>query len=217
MAAVPPGLDVGNEDGPFAYVGSAAEGAFAVNVMDIGRYTSQGTIKYSTEWPEKVEGFGLAVTAAEFGSDGRMEDLAVGARDMVVLLKAESWPNFGGAKKKIVVSAQSTASTEWPKGDYTKIVSGDLVDNADKSVNHEVVAAVPAENSVAVIYDVNSECFVDDKIPGMSAPGSSAWSYPVALWASAAPCSSQTWIQPPGSSCWWGPMRATRSSSTPSR
>ncbi len=170
VASVPPGLNMANAiDGPFAYVGSAASGMYSVRVIDTGRYTSQSKIINMSTWPEAVEGLGLSVTAAEFGTDGRQEDLAVGAQNAVVLLKATTWPTFGATP--IVVSTTSNPSTagdpstDWPLGEFSKIVSGDLVDNAEESQNHEVVASVPAENSVVVIYDINSLCFEDDTIP----------------------------------------------------
>ena len=156
MAAVPSSLTAAGAQGPFLYLGSVSLGLGTVRVMDA--VTMRHVQAYDAPvQPQVVASFGLSLAAARLGDNGLADDIAVGAKDAVVLLRAASggtlsWP-YMQTDQAVVVAG----GTDWPSGELSVIASGDLDPSTDED---EVVAAVPEKNAVVVIHHV-ADCFAN--------------------------------------------------------
>jgi hypothetical protein len=150
MAPVPPGLSVSALAGPYVYVGSASAAGSTVRVLDAITFKAVPTSTYTA--PANVAEFGLSVAAADLGaSPGTRDDLAVGAKDALVLMRASSWPAMGDA-------VRVAGAAGWPAGDFSVIAAGDLDSRATDE--DEVAASIPGQNIVVVVHHVG-DCFAD--------------------------------------------------------
>lgn len=153
MAPVPISPPVGDNNGPYAYVASATGEGDMVKVMDVSnlRPANSDSIKPLSSWQPAISDFGLSLAAANLGSGASREDLVVGARDAVVLLRVNAetkWPNFILDKPMILAEG-----TDWPKGGFKTLAVGKLDAGSTDSVD-EIVAGIPDQNAVVIIYNI---------------------------------------------------------------
>lgn len=153
-AAVPSSVTAAGAQGPFLYLGSVSLGLGTVRVMDAVTMRHVQAYDAPTQ-PQAVTSFGLSLAAARLGEGALPDDVAVGAKDAVVLLRAASggtlsWP-YMQTDQAVVVAG----GTDWPSGDFSVIASGDLDPSTDED---EIVAAVPEKNAVVVVHHV-ADCF----------------------------------------------------------
>ena len=163
MAPAPSGAKVGAHNGPFAWIGTEATPG-SVRVLDVTTFKKVGT---ALKRPGRAK-FGLSVAAANLDQAGDRDDVAVGAEDALVLLRAwnsagQSWPvmNEGSA-----VTATAPGQAGWPQGGFSVIATGNLDPDTKED---EVVAAVPEKNAVVVIHHI-ADCFAADAADAADVP-----------------------------------------------
>lgn len=163
MAPAPSDNAVGSAQGPFVYAGSTSHDVGTVRVLDVITLRRLHAIyEAPSPSPVTVTDFGLAVAPADLGDGGSRDDLAVGAKNAVVLMRAVSgaWPDMQ-QDQAVTVSG----GTDWPEGgSFTVLATGNL---DTSTVEDEVVAATPehsAGKGAVVIVHHTAECFVDPAI-----------------------------------------------------
>jgi hypothetical protein len=151
VARAPVKQSIGGTSGPHALVGAPG----AILVVDINLFFAADSVKPAADWPAVID-FGLSVTLARLGTaarEGSGEELAVGARDSVVLIRTErdAWPLPLKNERPLVISSGS----DWPTGDFRVIAAGNLrARKGSDPETDEVVAAAPEKNAVVVLYDL---------------------------------------------------------------
>lgn len=155
MAPAPSGSAVGTAQGPFVYIGTSAGVTGSVRVFDAGTFRQ---VPPAYPAPATVNGFGLALAPARLDPTTDEDDLAVGATDSVVLLRAVdgAWPSMQTDKARVIAGG-----ADWPGGGFSVLAAGDLDPSTGED---EVAAAVPEKNAVVVVHHIDG-CFQDPSLP----------------------------------------------------
>jgi hypothetical protein len=146
LAALP-GVPSPSGGGPVCYLTSVAAGVGTVRAIDINRFGLVSPAYDAVDsWTPKVVDFGQSVAVGAFADGTTRDDVAVGARDAVVVLKAAA------AATLQLDDTNAGVFANLPAGTYSVLATGDL-DPSTPGVD-EIVAGAPEANSVVVLNKV---------------------------------------------------------------
>jgi hypothetical protein len=146
LAALP-GVPSPSGGGPVAYLTSIGGGIGTLRAIDINRFgLVSAAWKAVDSWTPKVVDFGQGVVVGAFAGAPQRDDVAIGARDAVVVLATAATATLQLDDTKPGIFANL------PKGSYTVLAAGDL-DPSTPGFD-EIAAAAPDQNSVVVLYKV---------------------------------------------------------------